>query len=68
MTDEKRYALEHPDRGRFCPEVGTIIGFPSAVAAMRHIFDVLPHEAHEWSWVPVEQPAPSSNPDRKERT
>ena len=59
MTDEKRYALEHSDRGRFCPEVGTIIGFPNAVAAMRHIFDVLPNEAHEWSWVPIEQPAQS---------
>lgn len=53
-----RYALEHTVNGaRFCPEVGTILGFDGPVAAMRHIFEVLPNEAHLWKWVPIQQPA-----------
>lgn len=53
-----RYALEHTNtRVRFCPEVGTVVGFPTPEDAMRHIFEVLPNDAHNWQWVPIQQPA-----------
>lgn len=48
-----RYALEHPNGIRFCPEKGELIGFPDPESAMLHILEVLPATAHEWRWVPI---------------
>lgn len=51
------YVLEHPARGcRFWPVSGSQTGFPDPATAMQYIFDMLPHEAHEWQWVPMPPP------------
>ncbi len=53
MTTSTRYALEREGHPKFYPVVGGIAGFDSATAAMLHLFEVLPNEAHEWHWVPL---------------
>ena len=53
---ETRYELVRLDRSaHFCPVVGTIVGFPSATAAMLHLFEQMPAEALEWDWQPVNE-------------